>query len=167
MTAIETLGIDHLYVAVSDLARSEAFYDPVMELLGFKKGDREIAGEPHAHYFNPWLQYTLRPARGGSHDPYSPGLHHLCFQVRDRSSVDHAERELGRLGVEVTPARLYPEYSDDYYAIFFRDPDGIRLEVVARRAYRDRIAERWAELEGFLNPLARLDEKERSSGQDR
>lgn len=159
--SVEVIGLDHLYVAVSDLSRSVAFYDPVMAALGFKKGDREIAGEPHAHYFNRVLQYTLRPARRQiAHDPYTPGLHHLCFQVRDRAAVDSTAQRLRALDIAVTEASEYPEYSPDYYAIFFRDPDGLRLEIVARTAARDTIAERWSDLEGFLNPVARLRERE-------
>ena len=66
--SIEVGGIDHVYVAVTDLARSEAFYDGVMRLLGFKKGTAPIAGEPHFHYFNQVTQYSLRPAkRTGPH----------------------------------------------------------------------------------------------------
>ena len=61
---VQVGGIDHLSVAVSDLARSVAFYDPVMRVLGFRKGTRPIAGEPHVQDFTPELQYTLRPARG-------------------------------------------------------------------------------------------------------
>jgi catechol 2,3-dioxygenase-like lactoylglutathione lyase family enzyme len=35
---VEVTGIDHIYVAVSDLMRSEAFYDRVLlEALGFRK----------------------------------------------------------------------------------------------------------------------------------
>src|SRR5262245_66401551 len=41
--ALEVSGVDHIYVAVSDLVRSVAFYDPVMRLLGFRKGTKTIA----------------------------------------------------------------------------------------------------------------------------
>lgn len=34
---IEVIGIDHIYVSVTDLARSEAFYDRIMPVLGFLK----------------------------------------------------------------------------------------------------------------------------------
>ena len=37
---MEVIGLDHIYLAVSDFARSEAFYDRVMRALGFRKGDR-------------------------------------------------------------------------------------------------------------------------------
>ena len=67
------LGYDHLYVTVSNFARSEAFYDRVMQALEFRKGDKEVGGDPHAHYFNPHLQYTIRPARSAAkQDPYAP-----------------------------------------------------------------------------------------------
>ncbi len=50
---IEVTGIDHLYIAVSDLSRSEAFYDGVMlQALGFRKNTFGVAGDPHIQYFN-------------------------------------------------------------------------------------------------------------------
>jgi glyoxylase I family protein len=148
--------IDHVYLSVSNFARSEAFYDAVMQKLGQHKGDKSIAGEPHAHYIGPQFQLTIRPAKSAApHDPYAPGLHHLCFQVTTRSDVDACHAALVDLGVTASPPRLYPEYNPEYYATFFEDPDGVRLEIVARTTYRRTIEERWSELEGFLNPLSR------------
>ena len=154
----EVIGIDHLYVTVSDLGRSEPFYDRLMRFLGFHKGDKRVADEPHAHYFNRVLQYTIRPAhdRDARHDAYAPGLHHLCFQVADRPAVDAAYAFLRSAGIEASEPALYPQYNDDYYATFFADPDGIRLEIVARSRYRKQLVEDWDELEDFLNPLAAL-----------
>ncbi|MGH7822721.1 MAG: VOC family protein [Candidatus Binatia bacterium] len=153
---IDIGGIDHVYVAVSDLARSEAFYDGVMKLLGFRKGTRPIAGERHAHYFNRETQYTIRPARGdAAHDPYSAGLHHLCFRAGGRAEVDEAYRGLRRLGIAASEPSLYPEYADDYYATFFDDPDGIRLEIVALRRMRTLVREKWDRLTEFEDPLAK------------
>jgi glyoxylase I family protein len=159
---VEVRGLDHLYVTVSDFARSERFYDAVMQALGFRKGDKPIAGEPHAHYFNPALQYTIRPAHspGARHDPYAPGLHHVCFQVEDEEAVREAHRRLVALGVQATEPRHHPEYNPDYYATFFEDPDGIRLEIVGRTPYREDLARRWHELSVFLNPFAELLKRE-------
>jgi hypothetical protein len=70
--------------------------------------------------------------------------------------VDEAHAALAGLGVPVTAPRLYPEYAGDYYAIFFEDPDGIRLEIVARRAGRDETVREWDELRSFVNPLQEL-----------
>jgi catechol 2,3-dioxygenase-like lactoylglutathione lyase family enzyme len=161
---LEVIGLDHLYLAVHDIARSQAFYDPVMQALGFKKGDFAIGGEPHAHYFNRCMQISLRPARSTAlHDPYAPGLHHLCLQLRDEAAVDAAARTLAALGVTVTVPARYPQYAPDYYALFFEDPDGLRFELVARRSGRNEVVARWDELEGFLNPLQRLKAKDQRS----
>ena len=162
---MEVTGLDHLYLTVSDLERSERFYDPVLEPLGFRKSDTAIAGEPHAHDFNPWLQVTIRPDRPGTpeHDPHAPGLHHVCLQVPDRATIDEAERVLRALGLEVTPAKEYPEYTPDDYAIFFADPDGIRLELIARSSHRKTIAERWKDFRTFLNPIGDLRRREGGS----
>jgi glyoxylase I family protein len=159
---VEVLGLDHIYLSVSDLARSECFYDPVMRLLGFRKGDKPIAGEPHAHYFNRALQVSLRPARSSTpHDPYAPGLHHLCLQLPGRADVDAAADALRALSIDVSPPRLYPEYHPDYYATFFDDPDGLRFELVCRTPYRDGLVEHWHELTTFLNPWAELQARKR------
>ncbi|MGH7778891.1 MAG: VOC family protein [Candidatus Binataceae bacterium] len=154
----EITGIDHVYLTVSDLARSEVFYDRVMEALGFYKGDAPIGGEPHCHYYCPEFQITIRPAKAGTdrHDPYAPGLHHLCMRAPDNAAVDEAARILCALGVEIDGPRHCPEYAPDYYAMFFSDPDGIRLEVMNHIERRKTIRARWTELAGFLNPLHRL-----------
>jgi glyoxylase I family protein len=155
--ALEVLGIDHIYIAVSDLARSSAFYDGVMRLLGFRKGTDPVGGEPHIHYFNRALQYTLRPAKPNAvaHDPLVPGLHHLCFQVVDMSAVDDATQGLRKLGIVVSEPHIYPEYGADYYAIYFKDPDGIELEIVSRTHLRNIIRNNWQKLDHFENPLSK------------
>ena len=153
---MEVVGLDHIYLAVSDFDRSEKYYDTVLGLLDFRKIDAPIGGEPHRHYFNKVMQISIRPAHGGRHDPYAPGLHHLCLQVKDNASVDKIAGLFRSAGIAATEPKLYPQYADDYYAIFLNDPDGIRLEVVARRARRKLTVERWNELTNFLNPWTSL-----------
>jgi len=129
--SVEVIGIDHVYIAARDLERSEHFYDRFMEGLGFRKNRDMIDGDRHVHYYNRLFGFTLRPARENSadHDPYGPGLHHLCFRVLDETAVDRAARLLRDNHLEVTEPRYYTEHAKDYYAIFFSDPDGVRLEI--------------------------------------
>ena len=77
----EVTGIDHIYIAVSDLARSEIFYDRVLlDTLGFRKNKFTLGGEPHIQYFNRHFGYVLRPSGTKAvPDALSPGLHHRCF----------------------------------------------------------------------------------------
>ena len=153
---VEVVGVDHVYLTVSDMARSLAFYDTVLGLLDYRAIDAPIGGDPHRHYFNKVMQISIRPAKGGTHDPYAPGLHHLCLQVADNAAVDRVARLLRARGIAVSEPALYPQYADDYYAIFFSDPDGMRHEIVARRARRKLTVERWNELTSFLNPWAKI-----------
>ncbi len=152
--------VDHIYITVSDLAASEAFYDRVMKVFNFKKGIAPIGDEPHFHYFNRYLQISIRPARvKRKFDPYSPGLHHICLEVPSRADVDEAAAALRQQCIDSSKPKTYPQYARDYYATFFSDPDGIRFEVVARRDEREFIVKHWSELEGFVNPVRKLKEK--------
>jgi RimJ/RimL family protein N-acetyltransferase/catechol 2,3-dioxygenase-like lactoylglutathione lyase family enzyme len=155
---LEVNGLDHLYLTVADLARSIAFYDPIMRALGFFKGTGAIGGAPHVHYYNRWLQISLRPASPGAprHDAYAPGLHHVCLRLDGVAEVRAAVALLRGLGVDVGEPRLYPEYAPDYFAAFFSDPDGLRLELVAMRSRRLAVRARWRDLDGFENPFDRL-----------
>src|ERR1700719_470784 len=120
----DVTGIDHIYIAVSDMTRSEAFYDRVTAVLGFRKNAFAIGGDPHIQYYNRHFGFVLRPARGGRHDPYNPGLHHLCLRVERAADVAETVRRLHAAGIPATEPRLYPEYAPDYTATFLVDPDG-------------------------------------------
>jgi glyoxylase I family protein len=145
MVSIEVIGIDHIYIAVSDMARSETFYDQIMPVLGFKKNSFKLDGELHLQYYNRHFGYVLRPSRiGGSFNSRAVGLHHFCFRVADAAAVNSIADEFGKLGVLCSAPELYPEYAPDYYAIYFEDPDGIRLEVTNYRAERRKRHDDWA-----------------------
>lgn len=141
----EIIGIDHIYIAVSDLNRSEVFYDLVLlEALGFRKNKFALGGDPHVQYFNRHFGYVLRPARNeATHDSYSPGLHHFCFRVDSAEGVAAVATQLRSSGIEASEAKLYPDYAPDYWATFFTDPDGIRLEVTNYRLERRERHDSW------------------------
>lgn len=140
----EIIGIDHIYVSVSNLEKSETFYDVVMKALGFRKNEFQIGGERHILYFNRHFGYVLRPARTArTHDPYAPGLHHVCLRVESENDVREAARILGQKGISASEPRLYPEYAPDYFALFFSDPDGLRLEITNYRLERRQHHDNW------------------------
>ncbi|MHB1231934.1 MAG: VOC family protein [Burkholderiales bacterium] len=141
----EVTGIDHIYIAVSDLERSEIFYDRVLlETLGFRKNKFTLDGDPHVQYFNRHFGYVLRPSRiSSAHDAYSPGLHHFCFRVDSVADVIAVAARLRAAGIEATEAQHYPQYAPDYWATFFTDPDGMRLEVTNYRQERRERHDNW------------------------
>ena len=141
---IEVIGIDHIYISVSQLARSEKYYDQIMPLLGFKKNTFPNEGELHIQYYNRHFGYVLRPAQSkAAPGSLAPGLHHICFRVEDCAAVDWIAQQFGVLRIEHSTAQHYPEYAPDYYAIFFSDPDGIRLEITNYRQERRKRFEDW------------------------
>lgn len=144
------IGIDHVYVAVRDMRASEIFYDRVMTVLGLRRREAFIGGDPHVLYHNRHFGYAIRPAREDSpdHDPYAPGLHHFCFRVVDEAAVDRVAEMLREEQIGVTQPRYYPEYGSDYYATFFEDPDGMRLEITNFRESRRKRMFDWEHAEG-------------------
>jgi catechol 2,3-dioxygenase-like lactoylglutathione lyase family enzyme len=145
LPSAEVIGFDHLYLSVSDLGRAERFYDKVMiDTLGFRKSRFTLAADPHLQYYNRHFGLVLRAARSAqAHEPYAPGLHHACLRVDTIAEVQAVACRLQSLGIAATEAALYPAYAADYWATFFTDPDGIRLEVTNFRAERRERMEEW------------------------
>ena len=147
LPAAEVIGFDHVYLTVSSLERAEPFYDKVLiGTLGFRKNRFTLGADPHIQYYNRHFGLVLRPARAAqAHEPHAPGLHHACLRVASIAEVQATARRLQGLGIAATDAALYPDYAPDYWATFFTDPDGIRLEVTNFRAERRERMDRWEE----------------------
>ena len=141
----EVIGIDHIYIAVSDLQRSESFYDHVLlQTLSFRKNKFTLGGDPHVQYFNRHFGYVLRPSRSShGHDSYAPGLHHFCLRVESVADVVAVATQLRAAGIKASEANLYSQYTPDYWATFFADPDGVRLEVTNYRQERRNRHDNW------------------------
>jgi glyoxylase I family protein len=127
-------GVDHLDLVVSDLERSLAFYRGLLEPLGYGE-QSEIVGEQGERvvylHGRGVVAVSLRAARtAGGNDRYRIGLHHLAFQAPSRDVVDERLRWARGQGVEIENDPKEYDYESGYYAGFFRDPDGIKLEVV-------------------------------------
>ena len=164
----EVIGIDHIYITVSDLARSESFYDLVFgDTLGFRKSKFELGGDAHIQYYNRQFGYVLRTARVDSrHEPYAPGLHHFCLRVDSSAEVQALAEQLRSAGIAATPATLYPQYALDYMATFFEDPDGIRLEVTNYRQERRARHDHWNALPETSAPDASGEQGQALTHQD-
>lgn len=131
-------GVHHVDLVVSSIERSLAFYRDLLAPLGYHRiseveGER---GETIWYFGGPGSQIGLRRAQHpegrslGGYDRYRVGLHHLALEAVSRASVDERHAWLVANGAEVeSPPQEY-SYSPGYYAVFFYDPDGIKLEIV-------------------------------------
>jgi predicted lactoylglutathione lyase len=59
-------------------------------------------------------------------------LHHLAFRAASTEEVDEVYPKIAAIpGVLiVNPPKYYPQHGEAYYALFIKDPDGIKLEVM-------------------------------------
>jgi glyoxylase I family protein len=133
MEPIEVLGVEHIDLTVNDIALSAIFYDKVMPALGFR---RLLEDDPdQARWGNAHITFAIRQAnaveRGAKFNRYRVGLHHLAFKAKGRDAIDEFHRFLIRENLPIldVPAE-YPQYGPNYYAVFFADPDGMKLELV-------------------------------------
>jgi catechol 2,3-dioxygenase-like lactoylglutathione lyase family enzyme len=123
--------LGHLGLNVSDLRAAKAYYDELMALVGFEES------------FSAADRFAYRPAKPGTHllfyeagaageyDRLAVGLQHVAFAVATRSAVrvvhDLAVRRGDRI---LDPPREFPQYPPPYYATFWLDPNGFKLEAV-------------------------------------
>ncbi len=118
------------------------FYDRFLPLLGFSPQSRSSAvidaHEFHVvEYSHPRLSFAITSPRSAFRDELvhrrRPGsMHHLAFQAASRDEVDSLHLSLKEIGaIIVAPPREYPEYMPaGYYALFFKDLEGIKYEIV-------------------------------------
>jgi catechol 2,3-dioxygenase-like lactoylglutathione lyase family enzyme len=124
---VRVINVDHLSVRVSDFARSKEFYSKLFDFLGFKVLDEfdDAMGWTNGKT-RYWIGQADAKGRKHKYRIGDVGLHHYAFQLRSRKDVDALQAFLKKLDATIVdPAG---EYYDDYYAVFFLDPDGIKLE---------------------------------------
>lgn len=126
------MAIHHLDLVVSDLQRSLPFYRELLRPLGYE-GESTITGErgERVVYLGSAAQIGLRQRQSEQpHDRYATGVHHVAFAAESRERVDERADWLAHHGVTIESGPQEYDYSPGYYAVFFYDPDGLKLEIV-------------------------------------
>ena len=125
--------LHHVDLTVGDLALAKRFYKPVMEYLGYRMTEdsaQDLDSRPETTTEPDTVLHPARPQnRDRKHDRYAARIHHLAFRADSRDEVDGLHRVLRQIGATILdpPAVYYPP---NYYALFFTDPDGLKLELV-------------------------------------
>ena len=122
------VGIDHLVLSVGNFARSKEFYGKVLGFLGFKlKYDyADMAGWSNGKTLF-WLAAADFQGRKRQYRKGDIGFHHYAFELASRDDVDELGAFLEKNGMTVLdPPGEY--YGRNYYAVYFADPDGMKLE---------------------------------------
>ena len=133
--------IDHIQITVKDLSVAEPFYDALMPLLGFDLKHKS-KGSVVAHefdvieYVHPLLTIGINSPReslktDAIHRRRPGALHHLAFKASSKAEVDQLYLKLKETEANVVEAPMYyPQHGESYYALFFKDLEGIKYEIV-------------------------------------
>jgi catechol 2,3-dioxygenase-like lactoylglutathione lyase family enzyme len=127
---MEINGVAHTFITAGDFERSRAFYRQLLPYLGMKPV-MDAAGTYYC--VGGRTGFGVRAPRSGHEgerfDQGRPGLHHLCFRVRERDEVDEAGEFLVSIGAHIVHPPQDDEWAPGYYSVLFEDPDGVRLEI--------------------------------------
>jgi catechol 2,3-dioxygenase-like lactoylglutathione lyase family enzyme len=128
--------LDHVGFAVSDIARSRAFYERALEPLGIALmmeippeqnaqggGGRALGfGKDGNPFF--WIADNQRVGEGT----------HIAFETDSRAKVDaFHQAALAAGGKDNGAPGIRAQYHPNYYAAFVLDPDGLNIEAVCHR----------------------------------
>jgi len=132
---VRSTGIHHVDLVVSSIERSLPFYRDLLGPLGWH-GVTEVQGERDEtiwYLWGPGSSLGVREAqttREAPFDRYEIGVHHVAFEAASRAAVDERAAWVSAQGGEIESGPEEYWYSPGYYAVFFYDPDGMKLEIV-------------------------------------
>ena len=119
----------HVDLRVSALAEAQAFYDALLPALGFSE-------RYHGELWKVWATADQPPAavyfaitESAGH---TPNENRIAFSVSSRAEVDRIGDIARTAGATQLSGPKEMPYGPGYYAVFFADPSGNRLEVYIR-----------------------------------
>jgi catechol 2,3-dioxygenase-like lactoylglutathione lyase family enzyme len=126
-----TRRFDHIDLRVRELAPARRFYSQILPELGFtidSSGEEwciwQAAGAGPVEFFG----FTEEPA-------HRPNDNRIAFWAESRAEVDRLAEIVRRAGgLNLEGPALWREYSPGYYAFFFEDPSGNKLEICSRQS---------------------------------
>ncbi|MEK4946794.1 VOC family protein [Carnobacterium sp. FSL W8-0810] len=125
--------IHHIELNVSNLKKSVTFWGWFLEDLGyqaFQTWDEGRSWKRDETYIV-FVQTKEKFLSGGYHRGHT-GLNHLAFQASSKEQVDNLTKKLQEKGIEILYKKRHPfAGGEQHYAVFFEDPDRIKVELVA------------------------------------
>ncbi|KAG0344033.1 hypothetical protein BG004_004791 [Podila humilis] len=135
-------SLNHVSLSCRDMVKSRKFYDLLLcDFFGYKP----VMDQPYCVMFakGEGSMICISPGNNTPHHKANPGLNHLAFTVATKKEIDDVNTKIVEFykangedhGHILDAPALYPQYSPSYYAVFFTDPSGIKLEVCFNEGY--------------------------------
>ncbi|MGM7703595.1 VOC family protein [Pseudalkalibacillus sp. Hm43] len=125
--------IHHIELYVSDLQKSLDFWDWLLSELGYSEYQKWEQGKSYK-LSDSYLVF-VQTEKKYMDVPYHRcrvGLNHLAFHAESREHVDQLTKALKKKGIEILYEDRHPYAGGiNYYAVYFEDPDRIKVEIVA------------------------------------
>lgn len=127
-------SVSHIQINVSDPKKSLPFYKDLLSYFGHKiiqEGPDFLGIGDRVTDF--WLIETDEKYQANSFHRKNTGLNHLAFRVETKEDVDRFYADFLKshnIPTLYNSPKAFPEYSGDYYTVFFEDLDRIKLEVM-------------------------------------
>lgn len=128
-------GFHHIEINVQNLGETRAFYDWLMPELNFalfqqwEKGFSYKNGSAYLVFTQTEDHYKEIPF----HRKRS-GLNHLAFWAKSRAQIEHLRVQLKKKNISFLYEDKFPfAGGESHYALFFEDPDRIKIEIVSPR----------------------------------
>lgn len=124
----------HLQLNISDAEKSLPFYKDLFAYFEYKiidESPEHIGVSSGTTDF--WLIETEKEFKGNLFHRKNTGINHLALKVSSKEEVDKFVEEFLKprnIPTLYGTPKVFPEYKQGYYAVFFEDPDRIKLEVV-------------------------------------
>jgi len=125
--------LHHVEINISNLQQSRYFYENLLPTLGYElyqewsKGFSYKFGDTYIVFVQTEEKYLEKTYHRGR-----VGLNHLAFHAQSRKQVDEMTVVLEKQGIPILYKNRHPYAGgENYYAVFFEDPDRIKLEIVA------------------------------------
>ena len=123
--------LHHVEINVSDLQKSIEFWDWILKELGYAQFQNWKLGRSYK-LDNTYIVFvqTEEPFLDVKYHRKRTGLNHLAFFGDSKKFIDELLLKLKEKEVKILYENKYP-FAENYYAIYFEDPDRIKVEVIA------------------------------------
>lgn len=124
-------ALHHIEIYVSDLKKSLEFWDWLLLELGYKQFQDWRLGRSYK-LRDTYLVFVQTEEKylDIEYHRKRTGLNHLAFFGDSKEFIDHLLIKLKEKKVKILYEEKYP-FADNYYALYFEDPDRIKVEVIA------------------------------------